>query len=294
MQEQAEQRQQRHCVISPTLLKLMKAWPLFPAILHTCAYIYIHTHTCIYIYMHILTTPTTLFSLKSFDRYSHNIITVTTDAATLEIASHQGKVVCVLYLLTPWSLKESGSGESGRGVKCNSHICYRMEDFLITVFLMSNESSRNEAVCVQRDSLGLLSLSSYFQNQRFFLAAIFSICSLNFWARPACIWRLHRENQGRDTTLEVLTLRCGFFNCWERKEWKENTLYCCSQEFTLLNQDSADTHRLLSFHCAGCSSSFSTPTKAAVSFRHSLFPPNHPTLYKCYPCYPFFKHIQGP
>lgn len=51
--------------------------------------------------MHILTTPTTLFSLKSFDRYSHNIITVTTDAATLEIASHQGKVVCVLYLLTP-------------------------------------------------------------------------------------------------------------------------------------------------------------------------------------------------
>lgn len=42
---------------------------------------------------------------------------------------------------------------AGKGVACNSHICYKMEHFLITVFLMSNESSRSEAVRVQRDSL---------------------------------------------------------------------------------------------------------------------------------------------
>lgn len=102
VQEQVQQRQQQHYIVSPVLLELMKAWPLFPAILH------------IYIRTHVLTTPIILFSLKSFDHYTHNIITVMTDAATLEIASHQGKVVCVLYLLAPWSLKESGSGESGR------------------------------------------------------------------------------------------------------------------------------------------------------------------------------------
>lgn len=157
---------------------------------------------------------------------------------------------------------------------------------------MSNESSRNEAVRVQWDSLGFLSLSFYFQNQRFFLAVIFSICSLNFWARPACIWRLHRQNQGRDTTLEVLTLRHGLFNCWERKQWKQNTLHCCSQEFTLLNQDSADTHRLLSFLCAGCSSSFSTPTKAAVSFRHLLFPLIALPRMSAAPVPPASKHIR--
>lgn len=175
----------------------------------------------------------------------------------------------ICSLLDLWKRAAVVRVPGGRGVACNSHICYKMEHFLITVFLMCNESSRSEAVRVLWDSLDFLSLFAYFQNQRFFLAVIFSVCGLYFWARTACIWGLQRENQGSDTILVVLTLRQRLLNCWERKQWKQNTHYFCSQEFTLLNKDSADTHRLLSFQFAGCSSSFSTPTKAAVS-KHLL------------------------
>lgn len=72
---------------------------------------------------------------------------------------------------------------------------------------------------------------------------------------------------GQDTVPPVLTRRHWLFRCWERKPWKQNT-HVCSQEFTLLNKDSADTHRFLSLRFAGCSPGFSAPTKAAVSKQH--------------------------
>lgn len=61
-----------------------------------------------------LTIPTILFSLKPFDHYGRNIIPVMIDAAILEIASHRGRVVCVLYLFTPWSPKENSGCASSR------------------------------------------------------------------------------------------------------------------------------------------------------------------------------------
>lgn len=95
----------------------------------------------------------------------------------------------------------------GRGVACNSHICHKMEHFLITVFLMCNESSRSEAVHVLWDSLYFLSLFAYFQNQRFFLAVIFSVCGLYFWA---CIWGLQEKTRAATPFLWFWPLGRGY------------------------------------------------------------------------------------
>ena len=78
-------------------LQVMKAWPYFPALSQNA-----------------LTTPTICFPLQSFDCYGHSVTTVTTGAATLEMASLQGKVGCVLYLLAPpsrqlWEGQVAGS-----------------------------------------------------------------------------------------------------------------------------------------------------------------------------------------
>lgn len=154
----------------------------------------------------------------------------------------------------------------GKGLVCNSHICYKMEHFLITVFLMSSESSHPGVkmhACSR--TLRISALYSLIFKIRFLLAVMLFVWGFNFWARAACIWWLWREKQGRDTIPVVLTFRRGFFNCCRKKQWKQNSHYFCAPEFTLLNNDSADTQRLLCFQFAGCSSIFSTPMKAAVS-----------------------------
>lgn len=101
----------------------------------------------------------------------------------------------------------------GEGLECNSHVCYKMERFLIAVFLMSIESSSSEDVCVQQDSLDFCSQFSPFQNESSLLAAAFFVQGLDFWARAACIWlgSVQRENQGRLHSW-VLTLRHGWFS----------------------------------------------------------------------------------
>lgn len=182
------------------------------------------------------------------------------------MASHQGKVVCALYLFAPWPPKERQRLWEWQ-VAGESHAIptFVTKSFLITVFKWGmNHAGVRLYVCSRTHRVSSLR-SPVFKVKDFFLVVVFPLCGLNFWARTARIWGLQRENQGRDTILVVLTLRHGLLNCWERKQWKQNTHYFCSQEFTLLNKDSADTHRLLSFPFAGCSSSFTTPTKAAVS-----------------------------
>lgn len=101
----------------------------------------------------------------------------------------------------------------GEGLACNSHTCYKMEPFLIAVFLMSIESSSSEDVCVQQDSLDFCSRFSPFQNQSSLLALRFFVRGLDFWARAARIWlgSLQRENQGRLHSW-ALTLRHGWFS----------------------------------------------------------------------------------
>jgi len=93
--------------------------------------------------------------------------------------------------LCPLSARSSISavvrGAGGRGAACSCHLCYKTEHISITAFLTSSESPRSEAVRLQRDSPSFLSLCSYFQNHRFSLAVVFSVCGLNFWARAACI-----------------------------------------------------------------------------------------------------------
>lgn len=128
---------------------------------------------------------------------------------------------------------------------------------------MSNESSRREAVREQREALGFLSLFSCFQNEGLFLAHM----RFEFLGQACLRLRTAKGKPGQDTIRSVLTLRHWLFSCWERKSRKRNT-HVCSQEFTLLNKDSADSHRFLSLWFTGCSSSFSAPTKAAVSKHH--------------------------
>lgn len=55
--------------------------------------------------------PYSPFFLKCFDHYGHNITTAATDVATWEAVPSQEKVVCILQLLSPWSLQEHGSCE---------------------------------------------------------------------------------------------------------------------------------------------------------------------------------------
>lgn len=152
----------------------------------------------------VITSPTVLFSCKSFDHYARNILTVTTDPAALELFLIKGRwfVFFICSLLDLWTRAAVGSVAGGRGIARDSPICYKynvppkcykLGHFFITAFLTSNKSSRSEAGCVQWDSLRFLSLFSYFQNQRSFLAVIFSVCGLSFWARTACIWELQRK-----------------------------------------------------------------------------------------------------
>lgn len=182
----------------------------------------------------------------------------------------------------------------GRGAACDSPICYKMEHFSFTAFLMSKEPSRSEAVCVCSELLCVSSLYS----------AVFRIkrSSLQSYS-PHVVWvsgpglpafEDYRENQGRDTVVVVLTLRHGLLNCWVGKMEAEHSLFC-SGELTLLNKDSAGTHRLLRFLITGCSSSFSTPTKAAASKQlQRLFPLLIPSRMSAVPLSPALQQIQGP
>lgn len=85
----------------------------------------------------------------------------------------------------------------------------------------------------------------------------------------------------------VLTLRHGVIQLLGEKKWKQNSHYFAPGKFTLLNKGSADTHRLLSFPFTGCSSSFSTPTKAAVpKHLQMLLPPIIASWMSAVPCFP--------
>lgn len=113
--------------------------------------------------------PYSPFFLKCFDLYGHNITTAATDVATWEAVPSQGKVVCVLQLLSPWSLQEHGSCESGRWQGTCLQFPHLLQNGALLDHCLFNEQwiipSRSEDACMQQDSQDFCSLFSHFQNQ---------------------------------------------------------------------------------------------------------------------------------
>lgn len=213
--------------------------------------------------------PYSPFFLKCFDHYGHNITTAAIDVATWEAVPSQGKVVCVCTCLALdlWKSMAVVRVAVGKGLVCNSHICYKMEHFLITVFLMSSESS-HPGVKMHACSRTLWVSALYSpifkirdsSLQSYSLYGV-SISGPGLPAFDDC----EDENRVETPFLWFWPLGMGFSIAAGKKQWKQNSHYFCALEFTLLSNDSADTQRLLCFQFAGCSSIFSTPAKPAVS-----------------------------
>lgn len=140
-----------------------------------------------------LTIPTVLFSFNlflSWWQYSHCYNWSCNIRAAV---SPREKGVCALYLLTPWSPNER---EHGRWQGSSVWFPHLLQNGALLLHCLFNEQGTIQewgCVCVQWAPLRFLSLFCCFQNQRFFLAVIFSTCGLSFWARAACIWGLQRK-----------------------------------------------------------------------------------------------------
>lgn len=234
------------------------------------------------------------FFFYSFDHDGCNILTVTTDPATLELLSHQGKRGFVFaHSLISQRERRSGAWQVAGELHLIPHLLQNGALLLHCLFNEQWISQEWGCVCAGRFSVLLLFILPFSKSKVLPCSHILHVW-FEFLGQGCLHFRITEKTRAGTLLLCFWPLGTGYSIAGREKVEAEHSLFC-SGELTLLNKDAAGTHRLPSVSFTGYSSSFSTPTKAAASKQlQKLFPVLIPSWMSAVPPSPASQDIQGP